>query len=424
MKFQRPRGTKDILPKDIEQWHFVENTIREAAKLYNFSEIRTPTFESTDLFARGVGSDTDIVGKEMYTFLDKGGNSITLKPEMTAPVARAYLENSLMAESHVQKLCYISNMFRYEKPQQGRFREHTQFGAEILGSDSIESDVEIILLAEEIYRRCGIKNFSIKINSIGKIEERKNYIEVLKEYLKKNFDSLSDDSKRRFDTNPLRILDSKNEKDIRLTGNAPKILDHLAPASKSRFDEVLDRLKYLGIESETDFRLVRGLDYYTDTTFEFVSGDLGSQDALGGGGRYDGLIEILGGKPTPGVGFASGLERVILVAEKNNFEFPPPENVKVYFINLTAEAKKISIKLINRLRENGISCEYDFLGRSFKAQMREANKLNSEFVYIIGDEEINKGSGLLKKMSDSLQEEIIFDDLLKSMLKSDENKKS
>jgi len=418
MKFQKPRGTKDILPKDIEHWHYVENTVREVNKLYNFSEIRTPTFESTDLFARGVGSDTDIVGKEMYTFLDKGGNSITLKPEMTAPVARAYLENSLMAESPVQKLYYISNMFRYEKPQLGRFREHTQFGAEILGSDSIESDVEIILLAEEIYKRCGIKNFSIKINSIGKIEERKNYIDTLKTYLKNNFESLSDDSKRRFETNPLRILDSKNEKDIRLTENAPKILDHLTPASKSRFEEVIDRLKYLGIDIEIDFRLVRGLDYYTDTTFEFISGDLGSHDAIGGGGRYDGLIETLGGKPTPGIGFASGLERVILVAEKNNFKFPEPENVILYFISLTPEAKNISLKLITGLRDSGISCEYDFLSRSFKAQMREANKLNSQYVYIIGEEEINKGAGLLKKMSDSSQSEVAFGDLLKSILKS------
>ena len=416
MKFQKPRGTKDILPKDIGHWHFVENMVREVSKLYNFSEIRTPTFESTDLFARGVGNDTDIVGKEMYTFLDKGGNSITLKPEMTAPVARAYLENSLMAESQLQKLYYISNMFRYEKPQQGRFREHTQFGAEIIGSDSIDSDIEIILLAEEIYKRCGIKNFSIKINSIGKIEERKNYIDTLKEYLKNNFDSLSDDSKRRFETNPLRILDSKNEKDIRLTNNAPKILDHLSPASKSRFDEVIERLKYLGIEIEIDFRLVRGLDYYTDTTFEFISGDLGSQDAIGGGGRYDGLIETLGGKPTPGVGFASGLERVILVAEKNNFKLPEQDKVKLYIISLTPEAKKISVKLIKNLRENGLSSEYDFLGRSLKAQMREANKLDSEFVYIIGEEEINKGAGLLKKMSDSSQKEIEFGDLLNSML--------
>jgi histidyl-tRNA synthetase len=415
MKFQKPRGTKDILPKDINHWIYVENTIRGVTKLYNFSEIRTPTFESTELFAKGVGNDTDIVGKEMYTFLDKGGNSITLKPEMTASVVRAYLENSLSAESQIQKLYYISSMFRYEKPQQGRYREHTQFGAEILGSDTIESDIEIILLAKEIYNRSGIKNFTIKINSIGKAEERKNYITVLKEFLKKNIDSLSEDSKRRFDTNPLRILDSKNDKDMQLTNNAPKILDHLTDQSRSRFEGVIESLKYLGIETEIDFRLVRGLDYYTDTTFEFISKDLGSQDAIGGGGRYDGLIEMLGGKPTPGVGFASGLERLIFVAEKNNFNFPEQEKIKVYFINLTSGAKKISSKLINALRENGISCEQDFLNRSIKAQMREANKLNSEFVYIIGDEELMKGTGMLKKMSDGSQNEIAFDDLLNSM---------
>ncbi len=414
MKYQKPKGTKDILPKDSFKWHYVEKTIGEVTNLYNFSEIRTPTFENTDLFARGVGGETDIVGKEMYTFLDKGGNSITLKPEMTASVARAYLENSLMGESQVQKLYYISNMFRYEKPQQGRYREHTQFGAEILGTDDINSDIEIILLARELYFRCGIKNFIIKINSIGKTDERRNYIEILKEYLLKHIDELSEDSKRRLETNPLRILDSKYPNDLIITHSAPKILDHLSEQSKTRFNEVIERLKELDVDYEIDFRLVRGLDYYNDTTFEFISKDLGAQDAIGGGGRYDGLIELLGGKPTPGVGLAIGLERLIYVAEKNNFDFPGENGIIIYFISLNEPAKKNSLKLMNQLRSRGISCEHDLLSRSLKAQMREANKMNSEFVFIIGEEELNKKTGILKKMSDGSQQEITYDELLNS----------
>lgn len=408
MKFQRPKGTKDILPKDIGKWHYVEKTIMEVMNLYNFSEIRTPTFELTELFTRGVGSDTDIVGKEMYTFVDKGGNSITLKPEMTAPVARAYVENGLQAEAPLQKLFYISNMFRYEKPQEGRFREHTQFGAEILGTDDVNSDIEIILLAKEVYNRCGINNFKVKINSIGRLEERKKYINLLKSYLSGHINHLSNDSKRRLENNPLRILDSKDKKDIEIVNTAPKILEHLDTASKNRFDKVIDGLNKLGVSCEIDFKLVRGLDYYTDTTFEFVSEDLGSQDAIGGGGRYDGLIETVGGKPTPGIGFASGIERVILVAERNNFKFPDVIPLKIYLAALTDEAKKTASGLCLELRKNGIKCEMDFIGKSLKAQMREANKQNAEYVYIIGDSELQSGQGILKKMSDGSQKDVPF----------------
>ncbi len=390
MKFQRPKGTKDILPKDIGKWHYVEKTVREVMDLYNFSEIRTPTFELTDLFARGVGSETDIVGKEMYTFEDKGGNSITLRPEGTASVIRAILENGMTAESPIQKLYYLTNMFRYEKPQAGRFREHSQFGAEILGSDDVSSDIEVISLAQEVYFRCGVKNFKVKINSIGKSEERKKYIELLKNYLKDYLVELSDNSKRRFETNPLRILDSKDKNDIKILNDAPKILDNLSPESRNRFDKVIDGLSKLGTKYEIDYRLVRGLDYYTDTTFEFVSEDLGAQDAIGGGGRYDGLAELLGGKSLPGVGFGSGIERLIMVAEKNGFGFPESGELKVYIIALSDEARNMTVSLIYDLRKNNISCESDLLGRSLKAQMREANKLNAEYVFIIGDEEIKE----------------------------------
>lgn len=408
MKFQRPKGTKDTLPSDINKWHYVEKTIREVMNLFNFSEIRTPTFENTELFSRGVGSETDIVGKEMYTFDDKGGNSLTLKPEGTASVIRAYLENGMAAESPLQKLYYITNMFRYEKPQAGRFREHSQFGGEILGSDDINSDIEIITQAQEVYNRCGIRNFKVKINSIGKPEERRAYIELLREYLKNYFNDLSDNSKRRFDANPLRILDSKDDNDIKILKDAPKILDNLSNESKNRFEKVLSGLKDLNINCEIDFKLVRGLDYYTDTTFEFISEDLGAQDAIGGGGRYDGLVELLGGKPTPGVGFGSGIERLIMVAEKNKFKFPAPDRLKLYIIPLSDDARALSAKLCYDLRKNSTGCETDLLGRSLKAQMREANKLNAEFVFIIGEEELKKGRGILKKMSDGSQKEIPF----------------
>lgn len=409
MKFQKPKGTKDILPKDIAKWHYLEQQIRNVTALFNFSEIRTPTFEYTDLFNRGVGTETDIVGKEMYTFPDKSGDSLTLRPEGTAPVMRAFVENGMQNDSQFHKLYYITGMFRYEKPQAGRYREHTQFGAEIVGSDDFYTDVELILLAKEVYNRVGIDNFKVKINSIGKSDERKNYISILRDYLKSNLNELSEESRKRFETNPLRILDSKNRDDRKITDNAPKILDHLGEESKSRFDKVLKELTKLGVEHEVDFRLVRGLDYYTDTTFEFVSDSLGSQDAMGGGGRYDGLIEQLGGKPAPGVGFGSGMERILIVAEKAGFEFGKGRIPKVYFISLSDKAKEISFTLMNLLRKNNISCETDYLGRSFKAQMREANKLNAEFVYIIGEEEITKGKGLLKNMKDSSQVELEFD---------------
>lgn len=408
MKFQRPRGTRDILPAEIDKWHYVEKTIGEVMNLFNFHEIRTPTFENTELFSRGVGSETDIVGKEMYTFEDKGGNSLTLMPEGTASVIRAYLENGMAAESPIHKLYYIASMFRYEKPQAGRFREHSQFGGEILGSDDVKSDIEIITLAQEIYYRCGIRNFKVKINSIGKPEERRAYIEHLKEYLKNYLNDLSDDSKRRFDTNPLRILDSKDKNDIKILRNAPKILENLSSESKNRFEKVLSGLKDININYEIDYKLVRGLDYYTDTTFEFISEDLGAQDAIGGGGRYDGLVELLGGKPTPGVGFGSGIERLIMVAEKNNFKFPKQDKLKLFIISLSDRAKTLSVKLCYELRKNNINCESDLLGRSLKAQMRESNKLNAEFVFIIGEEELKKGNGILKKMSDGSQKEIPF----------------
>ncbi len=416
MNFRKPKGTKDILPKEIYKWHFVEKTIREVTDLFNFSEIRTPTFEYTDLFKRGVGAETDIVGKEMYTFLDKNGDSLTLKPEGTAPVMRAFLESGIYGEQNLHKLYYLTGMFRYEKPQAGRYREHTQFGGEILGSNSIYTDVELILMAKEVYNRCGINNFKIKLNSIGKPEERRNYIKILKDYLRDHLNELSEESKKRYESNTLRVLDSKDSGDRQITDSAPKIIDHMGTESRQRFHDVVNELTRLGAECEIDFRIVRGLDYYTDTTFEFVSSDLGSQDALGGGGRYDGLIEQLGGKPCPGVGFGSGIERIIIVAEKNGFTFGEPGNPLVYFIALNEEARKVAFAAALSLRQNNISSETDLLGRSFKAQMRDANKMGVKYVYIIGEDEIKKGMGILKNMSDSSQIEVSFDKIRENIV--------
>ncbi len=418
MKFQRPKGTKDILPREMHKWHFVERTIREVMSMYNFSEIRTPAFENTGLFARGIGAETDVVGKEMYTFEDKGGNSLTLRPEGTAPVIRAYLENGMPAESPIQKLYYITNMYRYEKPQAGRYREHSQFGGEILGSDDVGSDVEIISLARQVCIKCGIKDFKVKINSIGKPEERRKYIELLRNYLQEYINELSDDSKRRFDTNPLRILDSKDKNDIRILGDAPKILDNISSESRKRFEKVLKGLEEINIKHEIDFKLVRGFDYYTDTTFEFISENLGAQDAIVGGGRYDGLVELLGGKPTPGVGFGCGIERLMTVAERSSFNFSPEGLLSIYLIPLTEDARVLSSKLCHELRINDISCETDLLGRSLKSQMREANKLNAGFVFIIGESEMQKGKGILKKMSDGSQSEIPFSELKNNFVRT------
>lgn len=418
MKYRKPKGTKDILPSEIHKWHFLENVIREVTALFNFKEIRTPTFEFTELFTRGIGSETDIVGKEMYTFLDKSGNSLTLKPEGTANVVRAYLENGLNIESPFQKLYYITNMFRYEKPQEGRFREHAQFGAEIIGSDDVSTEVELIILAKEVLNRVGINNYTLKINSIGKLTDRRNYIDKFKLYLKDNFTELSDDSKRRFETNPLRILDSKDTNDIAITSNAPEILDNLSKASRERFDKVINILSKLGVMCEIDFRLVRGFDYYTDTTFEFISKSLGSQDALAGGGRYDGLVETLGGKPTPAAGFGCGMERIILSAVNNGFTFPSFTNLKVFFVILNDEARNTCWQLAMELRRKKISCDFDALNRSFKAQLREANKLKSDFVYIIGEDELKAGAGQLKNMADGKQTIIEFSKLAEYFVNS------
>ncbi|HEY5536243.1 MAG TPA: histidine--tRNA ligase [Ignavibacteria bacterium] len=394
---QRPRGTLDILPENAVKRVFVENKIREIFTNFNYQEIRTPSFEMTSLFKRSIGEETDVVSKEMYSF---NNDKYTLKPEMTAPVIRAYIENSLFSQSPINKLFYIAKMYRHENPQAGRYREFTQFGAEAIGSSDFTIDAEMISLSVRILNEFGIKDIVTKINTIGTIEERKEYIAKLKDYLNKYYKDLSSDSKRRLETNPLRILDSKLDFEIDILNGAPVLFDFLNETSKEHFNKVLEALTGFGIKCEVDYKLVRGFDYYTSTTFEVISNDLGAQNAVLGGGRYDTLVEQLGGNPTPAIGFASGVERLMMLLEKLDYKFPEPLKLKLYIVTIGEEAKKFAAKKLFELRKKNIKCDTDYLNRSVKAQMREANKLNSEYTLVLGENEIKSGQAQLKKMID------------------------
>ncbi len=413
-------GTKDILPSEINNWKFLENTVHSVFQNFNYKEIRTPVFEETSLFARGIGEQTDIVGKEMYTFLDKGGNSLTLKPEMTASVARAFIEHSLGNKQSLNKLYYISPMFRQERPQAGRQRQFHQFGGEALGSQSPLLDAELIQIAFDILSSLGLKDISVKINSLGTPTCREIYKEQLKKFLKDKKNKLSEDSRRRFDTNILRIFDSKIQQDQLIIKDAPLLIDFLDDESKQDFEVVKKALQLAGIPFEVDSKLVRGLDYYTKTTFEIISGKVGSQSALCGGGRYDLLIEQLGGMPTPGVGFAAGIERILLACANENSFQTPSDSIDLYIINFEPDFSLNSFELISKLRRNGLKVETDYLNRSVKAQMREANKLNAKFVLFFGGDELKNNSVLLKEMNSGQQFNISLNniDLLVNKIKS------
>ncbi|HPN39087.1 MAG TPA: histidine--tRNA ligase [Melioribacteraceae bacterium] len=396
-------GTKDILPDDIEKWYLVENLVREIFKLFNYKEIRTPVFEETALFSRGIGEATDIVSKEMYTFLDRSELSLTLKPEMTASVVRAFIEHSLDKKNNLNKLFYISPMFRQERPQAGRFRQFHQFGAEALGSNDPLLDAEMIIMAYTVFKNLGLKNVNVKINSLGEPNSREIYKKELHNYLSDKIEKLSEDSKRRIDINILRIFDSKELQDIEIMKNAPVLLSYIDEQSLNQFEEVKKCLLNNNIPFEVDTTLVRGLDYYTNTTFEVVSGSVGSQSALCGGGRYNLLIEQLGGKPTPGVGFAAGIERLLLACENENCLNLPNEKIDVYVVRLDNELKHEAYNLCLRFRSKGIISETDYAGRSIKAQMREANKYGSKFVLFLGGDEYKQNKVVLKNMYNSEQ---------------------
>ena len=406
-------GTRDILPSDIPKWKYLENIVSTLFANFNYKEIRTPIFEETALFARGIGEATDIVSKEMYTFLDRSESSITLKPEMTAGVVRAFIEHSLDKKLSVNKLYYISPMFRQERPQAGRFRQFHQFGAEALGSNDPMLDAEMIIMAYDIFKQLGLKNLIVKINSLGVPDSRENYKQILKKYLQKHFDQLTLESKKRFETNILRIFDSKEEQDQKIMENAPLLIEHLDNESLEHFEKVKQALLSSGIPFEVDPKLVRGLDYYSHTTFEVVSGSVGAQSSLCGGGRYNTLVKELGGGDVPGVGFAAGMERILLACENENILNLAEERIDLYIVSLDKKLTSFAFQTAVALRRSGLSVETDYLARSVKAQMREANKLNAKYVLFVGGEEFSMGEVVLKNMTGSEQINFAKDDLNK-----------
>ena len=393
---QKLKGTRDILPKEVETWQYIEGTAKELFEKYGYKEIRTPVIESLDLFQRGVGETTDVVQKEMYNFEDKGGRKIALRPEGTAGVVRAYIENGLASEPSPIKLWYKMSMYRYENVQKGRQREFNQIGVELFGSDSYMADVEIIQMCNKFFEKLNIKDIELNINSIGCPECREKYKEALKEYIRPNLDKYCDTCKTRFEKNPMRILDCKEETCKKLNQNAPRILDYLCEDCKTHFENVKNALNELGISYKVDSNIVRGLDYYTKTVFEFVS-KIDGLTVLGGG-RYDGLAEELGGAKTPAIGFATGMERLIDVFKANNIDLNLEKNMQVFVACLGDKANLFATKYVELLRDNGIYAEKDIMGRSLKAQLKYADKKKAKYVITIGDNEIESKKAPLKNM--------------------------
>ena len=406
-----PKGTKDMLPQDAYKWHYVESKAREVASLFGFREIRTPMFEHTELFTRGVGETTDIVTKEMYTFLDKGGRSMTLRPEGTAGVARAFIENGLAQQTLPMKAYYLASVFRYERPQNGRLREHHQFGVELYGSESPSADAEVIALADAFLRSVGLSSLTLNINSIGCRECRAKYNAALKEYIGANLAGMCAQCRDRFDRNPLRILDCKEEKCRVITAGAPRITDFLCEDCRAHFEGVQKQLSRQGIAFSVNPSIVRGLDYYTRTVFEFVSEDIGAQGTVCGGGRYNHLVEEVGGKPTPAVGFGLGLERLIMVLENTDALKAQPERTDVYLAALGDRAAEYVPVLAASLRAEGVKTEFDLMGRGLKAQMKYADKCGARFTVVIGDNELDRGAAALKDMASGESEECAFRDI-------------
>ncbi|MFD3156430.1 histidine--tRNA ligase [Haloimpatiens sp. FM7330] len=407
MAIRAPKGTKDLLPQDAYKWQYVEEKFKDIASTYGCREIRTPIFEHTELFERGVGDTTDVVQKEMYTFDDKGGRSITLKPEGTSPAVRAFIQNGLYSDTQPTKLFYFTPVFRYENVQKGRLRQHHQLGVEIFGSKDAGLDAEVISLAMRVYKELGISNLKLNINNIGCATCRKKYNEALKEYLRANYDNLCETCKTRFEKNPMRILDckSKNCKDI--VKEAPVILDYVCDECKDHFEKLQKYLKVLGMDYEVDPHIVRGLDYYSKTVFEIIDKDI----TVCGGGRYDYLIKEVGGPDMPAVGFGMGIERLLMTLEENGIEIPKPNYMDLYIGFMGENGKLEAVKLVNVLREKGIKCDCDHMDRSVKAQMRFANRVESSFTVVIGDSEVENRKARFKRMCDGEQFEMNFDDV-------------
>lgn len=408
---QAVRGTKDILPSEIGAWQTLEAIFRRTAGQFGFQELRTPVFEHTELFSRGIGETTDIVGKEMYTFLDQGQTSITLRPEATASIVRAVIENTLVEKNPLLRLWYMGAMFRQERPQKGRLRQFHQFDAEILGSAQPEADAESLLLAYTILKAIGLTAFELRLNSLGNTESRIRYREALQTYFLPHIGGMSEDSKNRLEKNPLRILDSKHPQDAEVVKGAPLLTEYLDDGSQKYFESVQKILATLEIPYIADYRLVRGLDYYCHTTFEFVTTRLGSQNAIGGGGRYDGLFEQFGGKPTPGIGFAFGIERLLLLLEEEQKTPTTDTQCDLYVIALDDESSLLGMKLAQSQRLRGLTVITDALRRSFKAQMRDADRTKSRFVAIIGEAERLNQNVIIKNMATGEQREMALDNV-------------
>ena len=403
------KGTKDVLPKDVHKNQYIEATALDIASKFGYKEIRTPVFEHTELFQRGVGDTTDVVQKEMYTFDDKGGRSITLRPEGTAGAVRSFLENGLCNEALPQKVCYLTSCYRYEKPQAGRLREFHQFGVECFGTASPLADAEIIALAKSIFDTLGVRDLSLEINSIGCPKCRAEYHKALKEYFASRKDELCDTCKGRLDRNPMRILDCKSPICHEIAQGAPVVIDYLCDECKEHFEKVQKYLDAQNIEYKINPQIVRGLDYYTKTVFEFVSNSIGAQGTVCGGGRYDGLVEELGGQHTASLGFAMGLERLMLLMEAQGCEFPQAEKPDLFIVALGEKATLKALEIAKDMREEGFSALLDLNQRSVRAQMKYADKLGAKFNVVIGDNEVENKIAKLKNMQTGEETEINLD---------------
>ena len=410
-----PRGTKDILPDSVGEWNYVEGKIRDLCHRYGYQEIRTPMFEHTELFQRGIGDGTDVVDKEMYTFEDRGRRSITLRPENTASAVRAYLQNKLYGDSSLVKLFYIGSMFRYDRPQAGRMREFHQFGIEALGEENPMVDAEVILVAIDFLQSLGLQGLELALNSVGCPKCRAEYRKALQDYFRPHLDDLCEDCRDRFERSPLRILDCKVDAEKPYMADAPKITDYLCDDCRNHFEQVQACLRAVGVDFMLDPRLVRGLDYYTKTAFEIKYPPLGAQSAVAGGGRYDGLIEEIGGEPTPAVGFATGLERVLLALEKQELLPQQDKRIDAFIVALGEAAQGPAFKLLTELRRAGLTAGMDYAGRSMKAQMKQANKAGARFALILGEDEVKEACVQLKDMAKSEQTKVSFANIIEKL---------
>lgn len=406
-----PKGTKDVLPNQSCKWQFIEKSARETAEIFNIKEVRTPVFEHTELFLRGVGETTDVVNKEMYTFEDKGGRSITLKPEGTAGAVRLFIENGLASTPMPLKTYYITPCFRYERPQAGRLREFHQFGVEVFGAKSAETDAEVIFAASTFLNKLGIKKTELQINSIGCRICRAEYNKALKEYFRPHLAEMCETCRSRFDKNPLRMLDCKEEKCKKITADAPKILDFLCEDCNTHFEKVKSLLSANKVPYVVNSGIVRGLDYYTKTVFEFVSTDIGAQGAVCAGGRYDNLVEELGGPSLPAIGFAAGIERLMLLMENTGVSFPDGQKPLIYVAGMDDATRAKAFEIVAQLRAKGINAEADLMERSVKAQFKYADKLGAQYVAVIGGNELISGEANIKNMTEGTQTAVKFDEI-------------